>query len=92
MARNRLAGSTKGDSESAKYYQENPKARRRKNAYNKEYHATPKRVKYRQQLNKVNREKGTYGNGDGLDEHHVTRKRTRQRKQEENRADKKRVF
>lgn len=40
--------------------------------YSKEtpYHATPARKAYRAELNKYNRKKGTYGNGDGLDASH----------------------
>ena len=69
--KNSLAGSTKGKSKSAKYFQDNPEARKKKNAYNKEYHATPERKKYRVKLNKANREAGTYGNKDGKDMSHT---------------------
>ena len=69
--KNSLAGTSKGKSESAKYFQNNPKARKKKNAYNKEYHATPERKKYRVKLNKANREAGTYGNKDGKDASHT---------------------
>jgi len=61
MARNSLAGKSTGKSDSAKYFASHPEARAKKNAYNKEYHATPSRVKYRESLNKANREAGTYG-------------------------------
>jgi len=56
---------------STKYYQENPEARRKKNEYNKKYHSTPSRRAYRAELNKKNREAGTYGNGDGKDYDHT---------------------
>ena len=69
--KNSLAGTSKGKSESAKYFQNNPEARKKKNDYNKEYHATPKRKKYRVKLNKANREAGTYGNKDGKDMSHT---------------------
>lgn len=36
----------------------------------KDYQASPERRKYRAKLNKYNREKGTYGNGDGKDASH----------------------
>lgn len=36
----------------------------------KEYQSSPERRKYRAKLNKYNREKGTYGNGDGKDASH----------------------
>ena len=41
--------------------------------YKKEYRehqSSPKRKKYRAKLNQYNRERGTYGNGDGLDASH----------------------
>jgi len=46
----------------------------KKRDYKKEYEKYGKggkAKKYRAFLNKVNRRKGTYGNGDGLDEAHV---------------------
>lgn len=61
-------------SKSAKYFRENPEAREKKNAYNKEYHSSDERKKYRAFLNKVNRRMGTYGNGDGMDFDHSERK------------------
>lgn len=69
--RNSLAGSKKGKSESAKYFQNNKAARDKKNAYNKEYHSTSVRRKYRSELNKENRKSGTYGNKDGKDKSHT---------------------
>ena len=41
--------------------------------YKKEYkkfQSSPERIKYRAELVKYNRDKGTYGNGDGLDASH----------------------
>jgi hypothetical protein len=69
--KNSLAGTSKGKSESAKYFQSNPDARKKKNQYNKEYHATPERKKYRVRLNKANRDAKSYGNGDGKDMSHT---------------------
>jgi hypothetical protein len=69
--RNSLAGTKKGKSESAKYFQSNPKAKAKKDAYNKEYHSTPARRKYRSELNKENRKAGTTGNKDGKDMSHT---------------------
>ena len=40
----------------------------------KKFQSSPKRIKYRSELNKYNREKGTYGNGDKLDASHKGRK------------------
>lgn len=45
--------------------------RKKKLAYDKKYQATEKRKNYRVELNKANREAGTYGNGDGLDISHT---------------------
>lgn len=61
MARNKLSGKSTGESKSAKFFSKNKASRDKKNAYNKEYHATPERRKYRQDLNKANRDAGTYG-------------------------------
>jgi hypothetical protein len=69
--RNGLAGSTAGKSKSAKYFQNNPEARAKKDAYNKEYHSSSERKSYRAKLNKANKDKGTYGNGDGKDLSHT---------------------
>ncbi len=43
-------------------------------SYDKAYESTPARKKYRAELNRVNRKKGTYGNGDGKDVSHTTKK------------------
>jgi len=69
--KNTLAGEKTGKSESAKYFQDNPEARKKKDAYNKAYHATPERKKYRVRLNKKNRDEDTYGNKDGKDMSHT---------------------
>lgn len=45
------------------------KARNYKHEYRK-FQSSKKRRRYRAQLNKYNRDKGTYGNGDGLDASH----------------------
>lgn len=68
--RNGLAGTKRGTSKSAKYFQDNPDAKAKKDAYNTEYHKTSERKKYRAGLNKANRDSGTYGNGDGKDMSH----------------------
>jgi len=90
--RNSLAGSRSGKSKSAKYYQENPDAKKKKDDYNTEYHSTPARKKYRAALQALNRDKGTHGNLDGMDEAHVSKTKTRKQSQSRNRADKKRKF
>ena len=48
-----------------------PSSIARKRAYDKKYHQTPTRKKYRAKLNKANRDAGTYGNGDGKDMSHT---------------------
>ncbi len=40
-----------------------------KDEYEK-FQSSPERIKYRSELNKYNRERGTYGNGDGMDASH----------------------
>ncbi len=57
-------------SKSSEYYKKNPEARKKKNSYNKKYHSSASRRKYRSELNKENRRRGTYGNGDGKDVSH----------------------
>lgn len=51
----------------------------------RKYNATPKAKKRRAALNKINRQKGTYGNGDGLDNSHTSRGRTVKEKASANR-------
>jgi len=55
----------------AKYYAANPEAKKKHNDYQKGYNKTPDQVKKRVELNAVNRKRGTYGNGDGLDASHT---------------------
>ena len=55
----------------AKYYAANPDAKKKHNDYQKEYNKSPSQVKKRVELNAVNRKRGTYGNGDGLDASHT---------------------
>jgi hypothetical protein len=86
MARNKLAGTKRGKSKSAAYFQDNPEARKKKNAYNKKYHKSETRKKYRAKLNKANREADTYGNGDGKDMSHDTQGKLRKERQSTNRA------
>ena len=75
-----------GKSKSARYYASNPAARKKKNSYNKKYHSTAKRRKYRSELNKENRKRGTYGNGDGKDVSHKKGGGTTLEKASRNRA------
>ena len=86
--RNKLAGTKTGSSKSAKYYQENPEARKKKLAYDKKYGSTESRKEYRAELQKINREKGTHGNGDGLDAYHKGKKVVGFKSQSSNRGSK----
>ena len=51
----------------AKFYATHPEARAKKAAYDKRNDARPERRARRAELTKINREKGTAGNGDGKD-------------------------
>jgi len=73
-------------SKSARYYASNPKARAKKAKYDKKYHSTPARRKYRSNLNKANRKAGTYGNGDGKDMSHTKKGRLVKESASKNRA------
>ena len=55
----------------AKFYKDNPEAKAKKDAYQKKYNKKPSEVKKRVELNKINRDRGTYGNGDGMDMSHT---------------------
>ena len=50
-------------SRTAKYYASNPKARAKKASYDKKYHSTPSRKKYRTELNAARRKRKIYGKG-----------------------------
>jgi hypothetical protein len=99
MARNRLAGTTTGKSESAKYFAANPEARKKKRAYDKKYNARKDKKDYRVELNRENRQKGTYGKmtAMGKDRSHTKdgrmvledRKRNRQRNGKDGKSTKK---
>jgi hypothetical protein len=57
-------------SRSKAYYDSHPNAKKKKLEYDKKYQKRPGQSKYRSELNKYNRERGTYGNGDGKDATH----------------------
>jgi hypothetical protein len=84
--RNSLAGKSTGKSDSAKYFASHPAAKAKKDAYNKEYHATSERKAYRAELNKENRKDGTYGNKDGKDQSHTKSGKLVSEKASSNRA------
>jgi len=58
-------------SRTQQYYDKNPAARKKKAEYQKAYNATPEEKKNRSKLNKSNRRRGTYGNGDKYDISHT---------------------
>jgi hypothetical protein len=55
----------------AKYYKENPEARKKRNEYQKEYNKSDKQVAKRVELNRENRKRGTYGDKNGMDLAHT---------------------
>ncbi len=59
---------------------------RAKKAYDKKFHKTKERKKYRAELNKKNRDAGTYGNGDNKDVSHKKDGSTEMESQSKNRA------
>jgi hypothetical protein len=46
------------------------KSSKAKLRYQKKYNARPDQIKYRMELNRENRRRGTYGNGDKMDVSH----------------------
>lgn len=57
-------------SRTQKFYDANPEAREKKQKYDAAFNKRKDQAKKRAALNKYNRKKGTYGNGDGLDASH----------------------
>jgi hypothetical protein len=70
----------------AKYYAENPKAKKKKSEYQSKFNKSEKQRKNRAELNRENRRRGTYGNGDGMDVSHKKDGSTILEKQSQNRA------
>ena len=66
----------KNGKSSAEYYRDNKESYAKKLAKQKEINKKPSEIKKRAELVKLNREKGTYGNGDGKDYDHATNKMT----------------
>ena len=73
-------------SRTSEYYKKNPEARRRRLKQQAKYNKKKSSVKKRVELNRINRRKGTYGNGDGLDESHCQGGGTQKEKASKNRA------
>ena len=57
-------------SKTSEYYKKNPEARKKRLAYQKKYDGSKLQIAKRSTLNKENRKRGTYGNGDGKDVSH----------------------
>lgn len=80
-----------GLSRSAKYYRDNPEARKKKNAYQKKFNKKRSEIEKRVALNRENRKRGTYGNGDKLDVSHMSNGKTKLEHQSKNRGNKTRT-
>ena len=65
----------------AKYYRSNPKARATRLKQQRKYNKTKKGLALRVNANRLNRQLGTYGNGDGLDAAHYKGSTTKGRLQ-----------
>ncbi len=65
----------------ANYYRSNPKARARRLKQQKRYNKTKKGLALRVNANRLNRQLGTYGNGDGRDAAHYKGSTTKGRLQ-----------
>ncbi len=65
----------------AKYYRSNPEARAKRLKQQKRYNKTKKGLALRVNANRLNRQLGTYGNGDGKDAAHYKGSTTKGRLQ-----------
>ena len=65
----------------AKYYRSNPKARATRLKQQKKYNKTKKGLALRVNANRLNRQLGTYGNGDNKDAAHYSGSTTKGRLQ-----------
>ena len=83
MAKNTIKGKNKRPGSN--------KATGRDYSKQKKYNATPKQIAKRVELNRINREKGTYGNKDGKDVSHKSDGSTIMESQSKNRARKGRI-
>lgn len=54
----------------SEYYKTHPEARKKRLEYQADYNKKPEQLKKRIELNRVNRERGQYGDGDGKDMSH----------------------
>ena len=65
----------------AEYYRNNPKARKKRLTQQSKYNKTKKGLAIRVNANRLNRDLGTYGNGDGKDAAHYKGSTTKGRLQ-----------
>ena len=65
----------------AEYYRNNPKARKKRLKQQAKYNKTKKGLAIRVNANRLNRDLGTYGNGDGKDAAHYKGSTTKGRLQ-----------
>ena len=57
-------------SRTSKYYKENPEANKKRLKQQTRYNRQSLQIQKRVELNRENRKRGTYGNGDGMDVSH----------------------
>ncbi|AGF91693.1 hypothetical protein S-CBP4_0043 [Synechococcus phage S-CBP4] len=57
-------------SRTSKYYKDNPEARKKRLKQQARYNRQSMQIQKRVELNRENRKRGTYGNGDGKDVSH----------------------
>jgi len=67
--------------ETAKYYRSNPEARKRRLKQQRKYNKTKRGLELRVNANRLNRQLGTYGNGDNKDAAHYKGSTTKGRLQ-----------
>ena len=73
-------------SSTSEYYKKNPEARRKRLKQQARYNRKSMQIKKRVELNRENRKRGTYGNGDGKDVSHKKDGSTVLEKASKNRA------
>ena len=67
------------------YYKQNPEARKKRLEQQARYNKTTEGLKIRTNANRLNRQLGTYGNGDGMDASHTGPKSGKKEKPSTNR-------
>ena len=77
--------------ETAKYYQKNRAANQRRLKQQRKYNKTKKGLALRVNANRLNRQLGTYGNGDGKDAAHYKGSTTKGRLQDKSKNRKSRL-